>query len=163
MISVQDRVPEDIRTLKQSLPEIWISSRFNDLHNLLSGEPNIACAASIFLSNRPPEPRFIERLRNLSIPWDELFAPTFPWDLAYALFALRDCVHSYKKDVAEDQWVVSFAEKHHERFVNLIEWLARPPIPEKWEYFGPMYLSFSILDGYLHKGLSPLVILTCRY
>jgi hypothetical protein len=160
MIVVQERLKGDIHCLKQSPPDAWVSGRFTELHSLLSGEACVAYATNSFLGSRPPEPRFVNRLRNLDTPWEELFSPTFPWDLQYALYALKECVCSYKKDLPEDQWVVAFGEKHNDKLVLLLQWLASQVHIGKYELTDSLFLVLWILDVFLHHGTSCRIVLT---
>jgi hypothetical protein len=160
MIHVQERLKEDIHSLRQSPPDTWVSGRFIELHALLSGEACVAFTVNVFLSSRPPEPRFVNRLRNLDTPWEELFSPTFPWDLQYALYSLKECVDSYKKDVPEDQWVLEFGEKHHDKLVELLQWLVSSVTVGKYELTDSLFLVLWILDIFLHHGTSCRIVLT---
>lgn len=162
MIQVQERSKEELPTTN-CVAEAWVSARFNELQALLSAEPALAIITSKFLVNQPPQPKFVERLRNLSTPWEELFSTTFPWDLYYSLYVLQSSVCGYKKDDPESQWIVSFGEKNHGKIVQLIEWLSSPPVAESLDWGYSVTSAVSVLDGYIHKGLHHVYLSNVRY
>lgn len=162
MIQVQERSKEELPTTN-CVAEAWVSARFNELQALLSAEPALAIITSKFLVNQPPQPKFVERLRNLSTPWEELFSATFPWDLYYSLYVLQSSVCGYKKDDPESQWIVSFGEKNHGKIVQLIEWLSSPPVAESLDWGYSVTSAVSVLDGYIHKGLHHVYLSNVRY
>jgi len=152
MIHVQEAVKEDTSAKKMSLPEIWWSSRFNDLHMLLSGENRLAYITLHYLTMRPPEPKFILRLKNLETPWDELFSKVFPWDFAYSAFALHSCVQLYKNDDPTVEWLRSFGDKHHSHLVDLLDWLSKLEIGAgDWNY--SISYIVAIVDRFLSLGI----------
>lgn len=151
MIQVQERVKDETVSKRISLPETWLSARFNDLHMLLSGEPRLAYLTSHYLISRPPEPKFIARLKNPNASWKELFSRDFPWDLAYSLYSLNFCLGSYKKEDPDSEWLVAFGDKHHSRFVDMVEWLSRPEVGASEWGFSTSY-GVAILNSYLLNG-----------
>lgn len=152
MIQVQERSKEESPSPTNRLAETWVSARFNELQALLSAEPALAIITSKFLVNQPPQPKFVDRLRNPSTPWEELFSATFPWDLYYSLYVLQSSVSGYRKDDPESQWVVAFGERNYEKIVQLIEWLSAPPVAELIDWAYSIGSAVSVLDGYIHKG-----------
>jgi hypothetical protein len=152
MIQVQERVKEDPLVRKISAPETLVSSRFNEIHALLSGDPHLAYTSSKFLINMPPEPTFVARLQNLDTPWEELFSTTFPWDLHYSVYALHSCLIAYKREDPDAQWVAEFGQQKYEKLVDLIEWLSFPPFvtANDWPY--TLTFAVGILDRFLHLG-----------
>src|SRR5579859_2254544 len=136
MIQVQERSKEESPSPTNCVAETWVSARFNELQALLSAEPALAIITSKFLVNQPPQPKFVDKLRNLSTPWEELFSTTFPWDLYYSLYVLQSCISAYKQDDPNSQWIVPFGEQNYGKMVELIEWLSTPSIRDSidWTY-----------------------------
>lgn len=157
MIQVQERAKEEEPQVRKiSNCELWVSARFDDLHRLLSGEPRLAYAINRFLIVRPPEPKLVEKLRNLETPWEQLFSFLCPWDLHYTLSVLHHCVEKFRKDEPEFEWVAAFGDKYHDEIVHLVEWLSQPPLSTSpdWPYsFG---LSVMILNVLMVKCMDLL-------
>jgi hypothetical protein len=153
MIQVQERAQEEKPAPPKCVAETWVSERFYKLQDLLSAEPELAVLTSKFLVMQPPQPQLVERLRNLAIPWEELFSTTYPWDLYYSLYVLQSCVSGYKQDDPDSQWIIPFGEKNHGNLVQLIEWLSSPPIADSIDWGYSVSSAVSVLDGYIHKGL----------
>ena len=152
MIQVQERAKEESPIPPNCAAETWVSRRFHALQDLLSAEPGLAIITSKFLVMQPPQPKLVDRLRNLATPWEELFSTTFPWDLYYSLYVLQSCVNGYKQDDENSQWIVPFGEKNHGKMVQLIEWLSSPSVAESHDWGYSVTGAVSILDGYIHKG-----------
>lgn len=163
MIQVQERSKEESPSLTNCVAETWVSARFNELHALLSAEAGLAIITSKFLVNQPPQPKFVDRLRNLSTPWEELFSTTFPWDLYYSLYVLQSSVNGYKNDQPESQWIVAFGQKNYEKIIQLIEWLSSPPVADSFDWAYSMASAVSVLDGYIHKGSHCIYVFNVRY
>lgn len=154
MIQVQERAKEVPHIGKVSTAETWVSARFDDLHKLLSAEPRIAYCASNFLATRPPEPKFVEKLRNLETPWEQIFSTIWPWDLFYSLAVLNECVDKFMKNNPEFQWVAAFGEKYHANIVELVDRLSQSQMALSFDWPFCFCSAISILDGLLMKGLS---------
>jgi hypothetical protein len=152
MIQVQERTKEESPAPTNCAAETWVSARFNELLNLLSAETGLAVITSKFLVNQPPQPKFVDRLRNLNTPWEELFSTTFPWDLYYSLYVLQSCVSGYKRDDPDGQWVIPFGEKNYGKIVELIEWLSTPRSVDSVDWGYSVTNAVFVLDGYIHKG-----------
>jgi hypothetical protein len=152
MIQVQERIKEDPHPRKLSGCETWVSSRFDDIHSLLSLEERLSYPASQFLCTRPPEPTFVNELRRDDMSWEELFSRTHPWELYYSLYVLNDCLKQYKQGIPEFQWVLAFGERQYFKFVEHVEWLSIKMM-EKQDFPFSMLLTVTILDGFMHMGM----------
>lgn len=152
MIQVQERIKEEPLTGKISAAETWVSSRFSELHALLSGDLQLAFFASRFLISLPPQPMFVDKLRNLETPWEELFSDVFPWELYYSVYALQACLGAYKRDDPAVQWLVAFGEQRHEKIIDLIVWLSSPPFTTSNDWACSVPFAIAIIDGYFHRG-----------
>ena len=152
MIQVQERAKEvEPQVRKVSNCELWVSTRFEDLHRLLSGEPKLAYVVNRFLIVRPPEPKLVEKLRNLETPWEHLFSFLCPWDLHYTLSVLQHCVERFRKDEPEFKWVAAYGDKYHDKIIQLVEWLSQPPLATSAEWPYSFGLAVSILNVLMVK------------
>lgn len=163
MIQVQERAKEETPPPSNCSAETWVSARFPELQDLLSAEARLAVITSKFLVNQPPQPKFVDRLRSLDTPWEELFSTTFPWDLYYSLYVLQKCIDAYKQDDPNSQWIVPFGGQNYGKMVQLIEWLSTPSIAELIDWTYSVASAVSVLDGYIHKGQSIRCLSDVRY
>lgn len=154
MIQVQERVKEEPQIGKASKSELWVSARFDELHKLLSGEPRMACVVNQFLTARPPQPKFIEKLQNVDTMWADLFPFNHPWDCHYTLYVLNGCVEKYHKGDPEFQWVAAFGDRHRAKIVDMVDGLSQSSMAmtPDWPYC--FSLAVQILDSLLFRGFS---------
>jgi hypothetical protein len=151
LIHVQEANQEQTQFDEISLPEMCLSSRFDDLHALLSGEKSFAYLTFVSLTARPPEPKFVENLKNLDTPWENLFPKNFPWQLTYSAFVLNSCTQQYSNEDPSDAWLVAFGDKHHRAIVDLFDWLSKVNDGASDWVYSINYI-VAILDKFLLQG-----------
>jgi hypothetical protein len=158
MIQVQERAKEDQSPVRKvSNCELWVSSRFDSLHHLLSGEPRFAYVVNRFLIVRPPEMKLVEKLRNMETPWEQLFSFVRPWDLHYTLWVLHHCVEKFRKDEQGFEWVAAFGDKYHDKIIHLVEWLSQPPLATSLDWPYSFGMAVPILNVLMVKCMYLLI------
>jgi hypothetical protein len=164
MIQVQERAKkEDTASRKISASETWVSARFDDFYHMLSGEPRMAYFANQFLTSRPSETKFVEKLRNPETSWGDIFSTSSPWYSHYTLTVLLDCVEKLRKGDPEFEWVAKFGDKHHANIVDLVESLSQPQMAMMHDWPFCFGLAVQILEGLMIQCTSTPNVFDSRY